>query len=274
MKKIKNKLIVSDFDGTLITSSHTVPEDVKSAINEYVACGGIFAVCTGRMISSILPRVRELGLKGLVVGYEGAAIAEIESGKFLKKDGLPFDRAAEVCDVIHACGFSINTYSDEVLYTDINKDNPYLMRYERITGISAVKVEGAMSEFLRKNKLVCQKVTSIVMPEDREKIYSVLLEKFGSALDVTCSADVLVEVAPYNCNKGEAVKFLSEYYNVPLSSSVAIGDNLNDVSMIKVAGTGVAVGNAVEGLKSVADYVTVSNNDSAVAKIIEKFGFI
>ena len=60
---------------------------------------------------------------------------------------------------------------------------------------------------------------------------------------------------------------------MPLSSSVAIGDNLNDVSMIKVAGTGVAVGNAVEGLKSVADYVTVSNNDSAVAKIIEKFGF-
>ena len=77
MKKIKNKLIVSDFDGTLITSSHTVPEDVKSAINEYVACGGIFAVCTGRMISSILPRVRELGLKGLDVGYYGDAIAEI-----------------------------------------------------------------------------------------------------------------------------------------------------------------------------------------------------
>ena len=77
MKKIYKKLIVSDFDGTLITSSHNIPDRVSSAIQEYVECGGVFAVCTGRMLRSILPRVRQLGLKGLVVAYQGSVIAEI-----------------------------------------------------------------------------------------------------------------------------------------------------------------------------------------------------
>ncbi len=76
MRKINKKLIVSDFDGTLLNSSHTISEKVKKAINEYVANGGIFAVCTGRMLKSILPRVRELGLKGLVVAYQGSVIAD------------------------------------------------------------------------------------------------------------------------------------------------------------------------------------------------------
>ena len=79
MRRIDKKLIVSDFDGTLLTGNQIIPDSVRSAINEYVACGGIFAVCTGRMLRSILPRVRELGLKGLVVAYQGTVIAEIES---------------------------------------------------------------------------------------------------------------------------------------------------------------------------------------------------
>ena len=84
MKKINYKLIVSDFDGTLIDDNQQIPQKVVNAINEYVACGGIFAVCTGRMLRSILPRVRELGLKGLVIANQGAVIADIESGNVIK----------------------------------------------------------------------------------------------------------------------------------------------------------------------------------------------
>ena len=100
-----------------------------------------------------------------------------------------------------------------------------------------------------------------------------LLEKFGSEFDVTCSAQVLVEVSPLNDNKGEALKFIASHYGVTMDSTVAVGDNLNDLPMIKQAGVGVAVGNAVRELKDAADIVTVSNNDGAVAKIIEKYGF-
>ena len=74
MSGIKNKLIISDFDGTLLTTRQTVPGRVKDVIDEYIAAGGIFAVCTGRMLASILPQVRALGLKGLVAAYQGTEI--------------------------------------------------------------------------------------------------------------------------------------------------------------------------------------------------------
>ena len=83
-----------------------------------------------------------------------------------------------------------------------------------------------------------------------------------------------MEVSPFNDTKGEALKYIASYYGIPLSSTVAIGDNLNDLSMIQTADIGVAVGNAVQGLKDAADVVTVTNNEGAVAKIIEKYGFI
>ena len=126
---------------------------------------------------------------------------------------------------------------------------------------------------ISKNKLCCQKIACLVPPELRKSLYLNLLEKFGSEFDVTCSAQVLVEVSPLNDNKGEALKFIASHYGVTMDSTVAVGDNLNDLPMIKQAGVGVAVGNAVRELKDAADIVTVSNNDGAVAKIIEKYGF-
>ena len=84
---------------------------------------------------------------------------------------------------------------------------------------------------------------------------------------------MLVEISPITDNKGEALKFLAEHYNIPIEKTVAAGDNLNDLPMIKVAGVGVAVDNADHRLKAEADFVSVSNNEGALAQIIEKFGF-
>ena len=274
MKEINKRLIVSDFDGTLLTSEQTIPDEVRSAISEYVECGGIFAVCTGRMLSSILPRVRELGLKGLVVAYQGTVIAEIESGKIIRKNSIKYSDVAEICGYINSLNMTVNTYSDEVLYTDIPKDNEYLIRYEKITGVEAVHVDILMQNFVIENKLDCQKLTCLVSPKEREKLYNLLKAKFGERFDVTCSAEVLVEISPLGDNKGAALKYIAEHYGVPISETVAVGDNLNDASMVLAAGIGVAVGNAVDALKEAADYVSVSNNEAAVAKIIKKYGFV
>ena len=281
MKNINKRLIVSDFDGTLATSDNEVGGEVRSAIERYVSAGGIFAVCTGRMLHSILPRVREIGLKGLVVAYQGTVIAEIESGKIIKKGCINYSDVAEICRFVEelkrGCTqfkYGINAYSDEVLYTDISKENPYLKKYESITRIDAVSLSTPMSEFIEDKKYNCQKVTFFVSPQERDYLYGELINKFGKSFDVTCSAEFLVEISPLNDTKGEALKYIAAHFGIPLSSTVAIGDNLNDLSMIQAAEIGVAVGNAVQGLKDAADEVTVTNNEGAVAKIIEKYGFI
>lgn len=271
--KINYGLIVSDFDGTLIDDNQKVLADVKAAIDEYVSAGGIFAVCTGRMLSSILPQVRTLGLKGLVIAYQGTVIADIESGKIIKNGGIDYVDVAEICENIEQLGYGMNVYSEEKIYTTYPTDNIYLQRYEKIIGVKAVHIEGKMSDYVKENKLFCQKVLIIVSNEERKQLYSQLHKRLDYKFDVTCSATVLVEVSPKGDNKGEAVKFLSDRYNIPIEKTVAVGDNLNDLSMIIAAGVGCAVGNAEQELKDAADFISVTNNEGALAQIIKKFGF-
>lgn len=273
MRKLNCKLIVSDFDGTLIDDNQQIPSAVKSAINGYVENGGIFAVCTGRMLCSILPRVRELGLKGFVIAYQGSVIADIESGKIIKRSGMPYESMVEICRTLEELNRPVNIYADNDLYTDIPKDNEFLQLYERIVGVEAEFIDGKLSDFVEKKKLFCQKAAVLVNKNERDGLYNELQKRLGGKFDVTCSASVLVEISPITDNKGEALKFLAEHYNIPIEKTVAAGDNLNDLPMIKVAGIGVAVDNADHRLKADADFVSVSNNEGALAQIIEKFGF-
>ncbi|MGN0814247.1 MAG: Cof-type HAD-IIB family hydrolase [Candidatus Coproplasma sp.] len=273
MAKLNCKLIVSDCDGTLLNSEHSVSDKVRSAIEKFVADGGIFAVCTGRMTASILPQVRSLGLKGLVASYQGGVISEIESGKIIRTSGFDPEQAYEICKALEDMGAYVNAYFGDDMYSDIPADNEYLKIYEKITGITSRHTDIPLSQFALAHNCKCQKVASLCFPQDRERIYSSLQSKFADRYEITCSADVLVEIAPLGDNKGSAVRFLAEHYGVPIQKTVAIGDNLNDLSMIQAAGVGVAVGNAVQELKDQADFVSVTNDEGAVAQVIEKFGY-
>lgn len=274
MKEINYKLIVSDYDNTLTNGKNKVPKEVKKAISEYVEYGGIFAVCTGRMLRSIMPQVKKLGLKGLVVANQGIVIADIESGKILKNGGMTAEETALVCRAIEKLNQPINLYSGDNLYTDIPKSNKYLKKYEKIVQVKSIHVDGKISDFAQKSNLSFQKVAILVAPDERQRIYDILSAELGDKFDVTCSASVLVEVSPYGETKGRAVQFLAEHFNVPIEKTIAVGDNLNDLSMIQAAGLGVCVGNGVEELKRSADYVSLSSNDCGIAQIIARYGFV
>ncbi len=273
MKRLNCKLIVSDFDGTLADSNNNVGEDVIRAIEEYRSLGGIFAVCTGRILPSILPRIRAMGLSGLVAASQGSTIADIATGRIIREAGLSCGDAAEICAALEEFGASVQVYTTYGFYTDIPAGNEFLALYERITGITAAHTDKKLSEFVGDNCVKAAKVASLCFAEDRQRLYDYLLEKFGDRFEITCSASVLVEVSPRGETKGSAVKFLSEYYGIPLEETVAVGDNLNDLAMIEAAGTGIAVGNAEEALKSRADFVTVTNDEGAVKNVIEQFGY-
>ena len=274
MSQINAKLIVSDFDGTLITSDQRILPEVKKAISDYVSDGGIFAVCTGRMLASILPQVRSLGLEGLVVACQGTVIADIKSGEFIRCGGFNRDEAAEISLALEELGAPINAYSGDELYTNIPEDNKYLKLYEKITGIVGKHVRMPLSQYILSNDKKWQKIASLCRPDDRQRLLDCLSQKFAGKYDVTCSADVLVEVSPLGDDKGNALKFLANHYGISIENTVAIGDNLNDLPMIVAAGTGVAVGNAAQGLKEAADFISCTNDEGAVAQVIKKFGYI
>lgn len=273
MKELNCKLIVSDFDGTLANSKNQVPEEVVNAINNYVADGGIFAVCTGRILPSILPRVREIGLKGLVIACQGGVIADIESGEIIKNATFTAGETSQICAYLEELETNVQAYFLDGFYSDLPKDEPHLKLYESVIGVKAEHADRALSKVTLKSDKKFNKVATLCRPDEQERLYLKLTEKFGGKFDVTCSAKVLIEISPLGETKGEAVKFLAAHYNIPVEKCCAAGDNLNDLSMLVAAGVGVAVGNAVDGLKAAANFVSVTNDEGAVRQIIEKFGY-
>ena len=129
-------LFLSDFDGTLVRPDGTVSEENIRAIARYRAAGGVFAVCTGRGLTSIVPRLKELGITdGLVVAYQGATVADVATGKLLKDDGFSGEDALKAVRLLEQDGRHVHVYTVDRLYCNVD-DEPLKM-YERICRVKA-----------------------------------------------------------------------------------------------------------------------------------------
>ena len=272
MRKIKYPLIISDFDGTLLRSDGTISETTKKKIDEYIAAGGTFGICTGRMFTSILPRARELGLKGLVASYQGSVITDIESGALLVDGYIPAEAAAEICKVFEKLDLHIHVYTLNEFY--VNRRDEALEVYEKICNVKGNVIEKEpLSAFVFRNALKIRKVLAIVRIEDKKRIFKMVSDELGEKFYVTYSTANLVEVTGRTYSKGTAVKFMAEYYGVPIERTVAAGDSLNDLPMLQAAGLGLAVKNADEALKDKVQSFPFSNDEDAIGNIIESYGF-
>lgn len=273
MRKIHYPLIVSDFDGTLVSDGGSISAENKRAITEYVSNGGAFAISTGRMPSGIISRAKELGLSGLVSCCQGAVILDIDTKEIISEGRIPLDVTVSVCEKMEQMGLHIHVYDLWEYYS--NMDDELLQYYEKTVGVKAVVVlDKPISQFVKENGICAYKILAMVQPEDNQRVLETLAKENFDGCCLTRSADILVEVVNTRFSKGTAVEFLAKHYGVPVDKTVAVGDQLNDVPMIDAAGLGIAVSNADNGLKSKADYVCeYSNGENAIAEIIRKFGF-
>lgn len=263
-------LFLSDFDGTLVRADGTISQRNIAAIAEYRRRGGIFAVVTGRMMASIRPRLKELGLKeGLVAAYQGAMIADIATGELLKDDVLPPEDCLRAVRLFESRDLHIHIYADDILYS--NRDDEALKTYERICGVKG-RIVGSelLSEKIAREGLRVVKVLAMVPKEDCIAVKDWTERALGEKFSVSCSSDYLVEVTGRDADKGSAVRFLSAHYGIPVERIAAIGDQFNDLPLLMAAGGRFAVANAVEELKQCAIAVP-SVEDNGVAVTIEKY---
>ncbi len=274
MQRINYGLIISDFDGTLVREDGNISERNKQAIKKYTNRGGKFAISTGRLHYGILPRVKELGLNGVVSCCQGAVIIDIATGKPILDGTLSYETTLKACREMEKLGLHIHLYCFDCYYA--NMDDDALKTYETAVRVKAkVVTDKPLSKLVEKQKICAYKILAMVAPEDNAKIIKALSKTNYDGACITKSADFLVEIINEKYSKGTAVQFLSDYYGVPLEKTIGIGDQMNDMPMIERAGLGVAVQNADDGLKQVADVVCeYTNEEDAVANIIEKYGFM
>ena len=272
MQKIKYPLIISDFDGTLLRSDGTIAEETRKTIAQYVSDGGKFVLSSGRMTPSIVKQARALGLVGLVSAYNGAEIADIQSGERLFQGGLERDEAIAICKKMEALGLQFHVSEGDEFYS--NSGNEYFKLYEKVCQVTGNVVENMpLSQFVEERKLNVVKVVALMASEDRERIYGLLDEAFGKEYEVVRSAKFLVEVCNKRFSKGTALAFVAKKYDISLEETVAVGDNQNDLAMLQAAGVGLAVANAELSLQGVVPFYRLTNDENAVGKIIEEYGY-
>lgn len=261
-------LFLSDFDGTLVQGGGKVCQKNIQAIEDYRAQGGVFAVVTGRMLASILPRLKELGLQeGLVVACQGAVIADIATGRLLRNEGFSTAEASRIAELLEGLDLHFHVYSGDNLYC--NRRDDYLKTYESVCGVTAEVPDTKLSEFVRREGLSCVKILAMCEPEARDPLLQ-LLKKELPEYGVTTSSAYMTEILPKNVSKADAVAFLSKQYGIPTERTAAIGDERNDLPMLLAAGGRFAVKGAAEELTKIAVIVS-SAEEGGVAEAIRYY---
>ena len=258
-----------DLDGTLLRSDFSISQRVKTAINHAVAAGSTIVLSSGR-ISQVMERFsRFLGLHekpGYLVSNNGALIQESHTGETVHESRMDARTALAVCDLADAEGFSVQLYEDDIMY--MSRRNEYTDRDQKLSGTRQVVVENFRA-------MVNEGCYKLIIPGDTSflpHIENIIRTFMGDTVTLFTSRFCSLEVLPKDTDKGTALAKIAEIKGVSAEETMAIGDTRNDAAMIRWAGTGVAMANGDEHLKSIANIVTKSTNDNdGVAEVIEEY---
>lgn len=274
MFKLKYKLICIDMDGTLLNKSGEVSKKNLEAIKMASKNGVNVAVTTGRLFASANYFADLLEVKTPVIASNGAYIREKSSDKIIYKSLLGYDNAIKIVEILKIFDLypHFNTYDSIFTERLINSALFYSKLNETLPEDRKIKIRIVedWQKILKKNESEILKC--IVIDKDMEKIKKAK-EEIGKieTLEVVSSLKKNFEVMAKGVSKGKAVEMLANYYGIDRSEIICMGDNENDLSMIKYAGLGIAMGNAEDFVKESADYITDTNDNDGVAKAIEKF---
>jgi Cof subfamily protein (haloacid dehalogenase superfamily) len=220
---------------------------------------------TGRMFQAVRPYALEAGLDDPVVCYQGAVVAEPVSGRWLRHVPIPLELAHETIAAVNEEGFALNCYVDDELY--VAEITPEARRYADFQHLELHAV-GDLLDWLD------QPPTKLVVIEDPEVLDHLkqrMLARFDGRLYISKSLPYFLEFASPDVTKAAGLDFLSERVGFSRGRTVAFGDGENDIELIDWAGYGVAVANAHDRVKEVADFVCPSVDEEGVAQVLEAF---
>ena len=272
----KIKLVAFDLDGTLFNDKKEITPETFKALEDAANMGIEIVPATGRFWNAIPENIKDMKFVRYVISLNGAEIADVKEMKSLASFTIPIQRAETMCRVF-----------DELpaLYDFVAGGQGYMRRelYERIPEMMIGEWQVKIMQSMRlpvddiyavlNQQTGVQKMQIYTLDKTlRENLLRSLPHVFPNVL-FTSSVPNNIEINDPKANKGDGLKFLAEYLGIPIESTLAFGDGLNDMSMIESAGTGAAMSNGIPELKAIADYIAPDNNHDGVAEGVRKFCF-
>ena len=259
------KLIAIDVDDTLLTDDLIVTEGTRRAMEAAIAKGVTVTLATGRMFASAQKIAKQIELNVPIITYQGALVKTLLDGQVLYERCVPSDAARELFNYCMERNLHLQLYVDDQLYG--MEDNEKIKAYSQLSKIPYL-IEPDFSKLIHKP---LNKMLIIDDPKRLDELALELIPLIGDRVHITKSKAHYLEFMHKEGTKGHALRFMAEHLGCTMEETIAMGDAWNDREMIQAAGLGVAMDNAIDALKEIADYVTLSNNDEGVKHVIEKF---
>lgn len=259
------KLVAVDLDGTMLKDDLKIARQTIEAVQQAYQAGAIVTIATGRMLASAKQFAEQLKIDAPIITYQGAVIQDLRTQKVIYERLISPEISKQIIEFANKHDVHVQVYQDDLLYGA--EANEILVEYAEKTNVPYF-VEPNLFKLAEKG---FTKVIFIDQPEVLEPLEKELVSLLGETTHITKSTTRFLELTHPEANKGEALRHLAEILGVDPAKTIGIGDNHNDKELITTAGLGVAMDNAVDELKELADYVTLSNNDHGVKHVIEKF---
>ena len=273
----KYKIIACDLDETLLNSERKVSAENVEAIKKAREAGVRFVLCTGRGYKSTEGTLKEIGLFGeageYVISFNGGAITENsdehnqDSPRLIHFDALDFEVAKALVDKARDYDVCMHAYTKDTVYVYnfVPNERAYVAGRMNVVEIDEMSID-----FLRGQDIV--KVLFMNEDEEYRKQMKIDFADIAKSCEVSFSSNRYIEFNKRGVDKGRGLAILAEKLGVDIAYTIAIGDNFNDLAMLKAAGLGVGVANSNEGIKPYCDYICSRNHDeSAIAEVINKF---
>jgi Cof subfamily protein (haloacid dehalogenase superfamily) len=235
----------------------------REALLAAQAAGMRVVIVTGRMFQSVRRYMVEAGLGGLVVCYQGAVVADSETGEFLRHVPIPLELAREAIAAVEEEGFPLNCYVGDELY--VARKTPESESYAGFQNLEIHEV-GSLLDWLD------EPPTKLVVVGERHLLDDLgvrMRERFGGRMFIAKSLPFFLEFANPGVSKGSGLGFVAEREGFTRAETVGFGDGENDIELLEWAGYGVAVDNADDRLKAIADFVCPPVGEEGVAQVIE-----
>lgn len=276
------KCVIADLDGTLLHTDKSLSAVTKETIENLISSGMDFVPATGRSYNSIPDYVKSI--KGLhyIISSNGVVIHDVPSGKAIDVEYVPesfvpellglldeLDRSG-VCsreEVVIECFREGQAYIGAADYDndDLCHGNTNRLNYVRATR----KKVPDMRVFALEHRSTLECVNLTIRPELMSRVRPILEARFAD-LYFTDSETDLLEISSGNSGKHVGITKLCKILSINPEEIIAFGDNNNDIEMLRIAGLGVAMGNATEQCKAVANLVTLTNDEDGVAYILSR----
>lgn len=266
---MKYKLLVLDVDGTLLNDAKEISKRTLSALLKVQHMGVRIVLASGRPTYGLMPLAQTLELGhfgGYVVSYNGCQIIKAENGEILFERRINPEMIPYLEKKALKNNFSIFTYHDDTLLTN-DDENLYIRREAQLNKLKIIREEH-FSTAIDFSPCKC-----VLVSDDEEALRGLeehWKKRLAGALDVFPSEPYFLEVVPCGIDKANTLGALMEQLGVTREEVIAIGDGVADVTMLQLAGVGIAMGHSQDSVKRCADYVTASNEEDGVAQAVEK----